>query len=267
MGSPLSRRSSRANTQEYTLPSRKVREQPVNPTHKLYRSKLTQGLHYLFCLFTHFSFQAQPCRNFSSTGYCRFGDNCSYLHVPPTPPSQSDTPLSSNIYPSPASALSSLQSLSPDKATLPHIPSSFPDTTTDATSDHSSPSSVEDLTTMMQQCSISTITSSSPRTGLQGGNEINLPPVPPCTSPSYDLLLSPQLSPGVRLVPFPVPVPVVPAAYRRGSESAIQSSPRSKEEVQLRSRSRSITYGVNLFKSKQRVCLPLNVTLLTRDLS
>lgn len=181
-------------------------------------------------------------------GHCRFGDKCAYLHVPPTPPSQTTASFTS-----PSSALSPLQSFSPERLALTHLPS-----TTEGSPDRSRHNSVEDLTTMMQQYSFGP-TSSKPGSGL-----MSLSPVPPCTPATYDPFSSPYSTPGVRLVPVPVPVPVLPAMFRRGSESLVHPSPNSKWESPLRNRSRSITYGVNLFKSKHRIIFCSLTTLLTR---
>lgn len=176
-------------------------------------------------------------------GHCRFGDKCAYLHAPLAPPNQATTP---NYLPTSAPALSPLQHFSAGKA-LPPSPVS-----TDG-SDSSGPNSVEDLNAMMQQYTLGQVMS-MPGSGLMHG--MSLPPVPPCTPATYDPFMNPQSTPEVRLIHVPVPVPVLPAMYRRGSESLVYSSPNSKggsPGPPLRNRSRSITYGVNLFKSKHRL--------------
>ena len=190
-------------------------------------------------------------------GHCRFGDKCAYLHLPPTPHNLSATPLPAGYHTSPTPALSPLHSFASDKAILAHLPPS--PTSTDGTSSSSGHNSVEDLTAMMQRYTFGPVLS-VPGSGLV--DRISLPPVPPCTPAIFDPLSTPQSTTEVRLVPVPVPVPIVPAVLRRGSEGTIRPDLNSKGESYLRNRSRSLAYGVNLFKSKHQLfsfCLCITI--------
>ncbi|CAL1712267.1 unnamed protein product [Somion occarium] len=207
MGSPCTRKYSRLDsTESHTPPTRKRTEQLLSPTHPLYRTK--------------------PCHNFAM-GYCRYGDNCAYLHMPPTPPSQPHSPLSMNYFHPVAPCMNvPSHSFSAEQAILHHLPNFPPSpcpTVTDGTSEMSS--SVEDLTAMMQQYSINPIVRSG------HADEIPLPPVPPCTPATYDYYVP---SPGVSTI----------------STNTSPSPSGDRSRSPRRSRSRSVTYGISLFKTK-----------------